>query len=33
VGSGMACPAIGCAQQCPNGYKTDPSGCPSCTCA
>jgi hypothetical protein len=29
---GMACPAIGCAQPCPNGYKSDASGCPTCTC-
>jgi hypothetical protein len=28
----VACPAIGCLQQCPNGYETSPNGCPSCTC-
>jgi hypothetical protein len=32
-GGSMACPLIGCAQQCPNGYTKDARGCPTCTCA
>lgn len=33
AGGPIACPAIGCANECPYGYVKDASGCPSCTCA
>ena len=28
----VACPLIGCANMCPNGYEVGPDGCQTCTC-